>query len=47
MKSLQEPQALEYRINGEMYTPYAGATGMLLRMNGNITMGKLKSSLLS
>jgi hypothetical protein len=47
MKSLQEPQALEYRINREMCTPYAGAAGMLLHMNGNITMEKLKSSLLS
>ena len=26
---------------------YAGAAGMLLHMNGNFTMGKLKSSLLS
>jgi hypothetical protein len=38
---------LEYRINWEIYTPYAGAAGMLLHMNGQFTMGKLKSSLLS
>jgi hypothetical protein len=38
---------LEYRINWEIYTPYAGAAGMLLHMNGKFTMGKLKSSLLS
>ena len=31
----------------EIYTPYAGAAGMLLRINGKFTMGKLKSSLLS
>jgi hypothetical protein len=30
-----------------VYTPYAGAAGMLLHMNGKFTMGKLKSSLLS
>ena len=42
-----EPQALEYRINGEMYTPYGGAAGMLLQINGKFTMGNLKSSLLS
>ena len=29
------------------YTPYAGAAGMLLHMNGKFTVGKLKSSLLS
>jgi hypothetical protein len=28
-------------------SPYAGAAGMLLHINGNFTMGKLKSSLLS
>ena len=28
-KSWYEPQALEYRINWEIYTPYAGAAGML------------------
>jgi hypothetical protein len=31
----------------EIYTPYAGADGMLLHMNGKFTMGKLISSLLS
>jgi hypothetical protein len=46
-KSLWEPQALEYRNNWEIYTPYAGAAGVLLHMNGKFTMGKLKSSLLS
>ena len=40
-------QALEYRINREIYTPYAGAAGMLLLRNGKFTIGKLKSSLLS
>ena len=30
-----------------IYTPYAGAAGMLLRINGKFTMEKLKSSLLS
>jgi hypothetical protein len=29
------------------FTPYAGAAGMLLHINGKFTMGKLKSSLLS
>jgi hypothetical protein len=40
-------KTMEYRINWEIYTPYAGAAGMLLHMNGKFTMGKLKSSLLS
>ena len=31
----------------EIYTPYTGAAGMLLHINGKFTMGKLKSSLLS
>jgi hypothetical protein len=30
-----------------VYTPYADAAGMLLHINGNFPMGKLKSSLLS
>jgi hypothetical protein len=30
----------------EIYTPYAGAAGMLLHINGKFTMGKLKSSVL-
>ena len=40
-------QSREYRINWEMYTPYAGAAGMLLHKNGKFTIGKLNSSLLS
>jgi hypothetical protein len=28
-----------------MYTPYAGAAGMLLHINGKFTMGKFKSYL--
>ena len=28
----------------EIYTPYADAAGMLLHINGKLTMGKLKSS---
>jgi hypothetical protein len=46
-KSWLEQQALEYRIIWEIYTPYAGAAGRLLHINGKFTMGKLKSSLLS
>ena len=34
-------------VSTEIYTPYAGAAGMLLHMNEKFTMGKLKSSLLS
>ena len=34
-------QAREYRINWEIYTPYAGAAGMLLLRNGKFTIGKL------
>ena len=30
----------------KIYTPYAGAAGMLLQINGKFTMGNLKSSLL-
>jgi hypothetical protein len=40
-------QAVEYRINCEIYTPYAGAAGIFLHINGKFTMGKLQSSLLS
>jgi hypothetical protein len=29
------------------HTPYASAAGMLLQINGKLTIGKLKSSLLS
>jgi hypothetical protein len=45
--SLWDPQALEYRINWETYTPYAGAAGMLIHINGKVTMGNLRESLLS
>jgi hypothetical protein len=38
---------MEYLINLEIFTPYAGAAGMLLHINGKFTMGKLKSSILS
>jgi hypothetical protein len=38
---------MEYRIIREIYAPYAGASGMLLHINGKFTMEKLKSSLLS
>ena len=41
-KSWQVPRALEYRSNWDIYTPYAGAAGMLLQINGKFTMGKLK-----
>jgi hypothetical protein len=37
-----EPQTLEYRINLEIYTPYAGAGEILLHINGKFTMRKLK-----
>jgi hypothetical protein len=30
-----------------LYTPYAGAAGMVLHINGKFTMGKMKSSVLS
>lgn len=31
--------ALEYRINWEIYTSYAGAAGMWLHTSGKFTMG--------
>jgi hypothetical protein len=34
-------------VSTERYIPYADDAGMLLHKNGKITMGKLKSSLLS
>jgi hypothetical protein len=34
-------------VSTKRYTPYAGAAGMLLHINGKFTMGKSKSSLLS
>jgi hypothetical protein len=37
----------KYLINREIYTPYAGAVGMLLHIYGEFTMETLKSSLLS
>jgi hypothetical protein len=40
-------QSLAYRISWEMYTPYAGDSGMLLHMYGKLIMVKLKSSRLS
>jgi hypothetical protein len=46
-KSWYEPQAVECRINWEIYTSYAGAVEMLLHIYWKFTMGKLKSSLLS
>ena len=33
---------MEYCINLEIYTPYAGAAGMLLHINGKFTMGKIE-----
>ena len=33
-------QALEYRMNWEIYIPYAGAAGMSLHINRKFTMGK-------
>ena len=46
-KVQKDKQAVEYRINFEIYTPYAGAVGIFLHINGKFTMGKLQSSLLS
>ena len=37
----------EYRINREIYIPYAGAARIFLLIDGKFTMGKLKSSLLA
>ena len=36
----------ERRSESIIYTPFAGAVGMLVHMNENVTMGKLKSCLL-
>jgi hypothetical protein len=47
MKPLYEPKSLEYRINWEICTPYAGDAGLLLHIKGKVTMGYLKSSPLS
>jgi hypothetical protein len=46
-KVQKDKQALEYRINCEIYTPYTGAAGMFLHINGKFTIGKLKLFLLS
>jgi hypothetical protein len=35
------PPALDYRINWDILTPYAGDDLMLLHINGKFTMGKL------
>jgi hypothetical protein len=35
---------MEYLINLEIFTPYAGAAGMLLHINGKCTMGKFEGS---
>jgi hypothetical protein len=32
---MQEPQALEYHINWDIYTQYTGAAGILLHINEN------------
>ena len=37
-------KAREYGINWEIYTPYAGAAGMLLFRNGNFHKGAYKDS---
>jgi hypothetical protein len=37
---------MSYILRG-IYTPYTGAAGLLLHINGKFTMGKLKSTLLS
>jgi hypothetical protein len=44
IKDTTEPQTLEYGINGEIYTPYGDAAGLLIHINGKFTMGKLKPS---
>ena len=46
-KSLYLEQTLAYRINWEINTPYAGDSGILLSINGKLTIEKLKSSRLS
>ena len=40
LASWYEPQALEYRIKWEIYTPYTGAAGMLLHINEKFTRNK-------
>ena len=36
-------KGLEYRINWEIYTPYAVAAGMILNRNGKVTIMNLNS----
>ena len=43
----KERQAVEDRINEDIYSSYASAAGMLLHIDRTFTMGKLESSLLS
>ena len=38
----EELQALEYRINCKIYTPYPSAAWILLHINGKLTVGKNK-----
>jgi len=38
---------ISYQLRYYIYTPYAGAAEMLLQINGKLTVGKLKPSLLS
>jgi hypothetical protein len=42
IKEMLKGTTIPYRINSEIYTPYAGAAGMLLHINGKLTRGKLK-----
>ena len=44
IQKTSHPQTLEYQINWEIYTSYEGAAGMVLHINGNITMGKFNLS---
>jgi hypothetical protein len=41
-EELNQASIKEYRINWDIYTPYVGAAGKLLHINGKFTMGKLK-----
>jgi len=49
MRSEQKINTLGHRItmSSDMQTPYAGAAGVFLLVNGKSTIGKLKSSRLS
>jgi hypothetical protein len=44
MKSRLEEQAMEYRNNWEMYTPYTGAVRILLHNNGKFTSFKSRQT---